>query len=63
MNIWVNDSRFCVVIETDARGIIVSAPPIVKWAKGKTADFFLAYLQNRGTLIESKNLEDKGREG
>ncbi len=43
---------FCVGVETDLKGIITDAPPIVRWAIGKPIIEFGRWVCRRGGTLE-----------
>lgn len=50
---WINLSYACYGIETE-NDIIVDAPPIANWAKGKTFEEFRKFVKRKNGIIKRK---------
>ena len=52
MLVWIVTKIYIMGIEVEQNGVISFTPPICRWVKGRRADWFKSYLENKGTLIE-----------
>jgi hypothetical protein len=56
--VWVSTTYYTVGIDVE-NNVITYAPPIVKWAKGKTLSEYKTYLVRKGILIDWREFTEK----
>jgi len=57
MWIWVSTTYYTVGIDVNENGVITAAPPIVRWAIGRTVEEYFLYIRKRGILIDWKEFD------
>lgn len=53
---WIECTYCCVGIETDKKGTIINAAPIIRWSMGKNIEYILDYLRDKGSLLRHKKI-------